>query len=560
MIAICVLYYRTWDLYKEKKSRISHLLAAILATTMLIGLSYSKLGNWDYIFACKKQFVIAMIAFAGFYRLADVCIVWLYRFTDQINIRDFESEHPLVSLMEKHFFAFSMLVLIVCWSPYLISQWPGSVPYDGARQLRMFFGVETFSNHHPWLLTYIYGGLMKVGSVISNNVGVFLVIIIFYLLECLCYSEVCTRLENWGGKYVGLVSLIFYAIVPVFGAYAQTFMKDGIFSALFALYIVWCMGFIIESDEMDTSVAVKKTCRLIVTGILVCLTRNNGLYMVIPMSLMLMLLMQKRKRYGLIMLVAIFLSYSGLQSFSENKLGVEPGSMKEMLSIPFQQTARYLLEYPDDVTEEEAEAIQGVLSYKELAERYKPEISDHVKDSFKKSGSKKRYFKAWFSMFLRHPGVYIEATLHNTYRYYYLFYDKEVLGTYQFYIQTDKLEEAGLNVYKILPESISNSVRDYAQFWRKAPILSQLVNPAFYTWLLLLLAGYLCHIGRYKKLLFLVAPALNILICIASPVNGYLRYVLPLMACAPVLIYWTLSKDEAKEEEVREYKTEQKGY
>ena len=42
-----------------------------------------------------------------------------------------------------------------------------------------------------------------------------------------------------------------------------------------------------------------------------------------------------------------------LYQFAEGPLasaaGVEPGSVKEMLSVPFQQTARYLKEYPDDV-------------------------------------------------------------------------------------------------------------------------------------------------------------------------------------------------------------------
>ena len=39
-----------------------------------------------------------------------------------------------------------------------------------------------------------------------------------------------------------------------------------------------------------------------------------------------------------------------------------------MLSIPFQQTARYVTKYSDEVTEEEKDAINNVLQYDNLKE------------------------------------------------------------------------------------------------------------------------------------------------------------------------------------------------
>ena len=52
-------------------------------------------------------------------------------------------------------------------------------------------------------------------------------------------------------------------------------------------------------------------------------------------------------------------------------------------SIPMQQTARYLKEYPDDVTKEEAKAIDGVMKYDEIADLYNPELSDPVKATYR---------------------------------------------------------------------------------------------------------------------------------------------------------------------------------
>ena len=59
-----------------------------------------------------------------------------------------------------------------------------------------------------------------------------------------------------------------------------------------------------------------------------------------------------------------------------------------------------------------------------------------------------------------------------------------------------------------------------------------------------MLLGYLIYRKRWKGLLVMAAPVLNVAICIASPVNGLLRYTFPLMACIPVVIFWGISYGE----------------
>ena len=63
----------------------------------------------------------------------------------------------------------------------------------------------------------------------------------------------------------------------------------------------------------------------------------------------------------------------------------ESGSMGEMLSIPFQQTARYLQLYGDEISREEKEGIQGILGdTEEVAAVYNTASSDPVKARFRK--------------------------------------------------------------------------------------------------------------------------------------------------------------------------------
>ena len=197
-------------------------------------------------------------------------------------------------------------------------------------------------------------------------------------------------------------------------------IKDGLYTAVitlyFAVYIDICHSF-----------SKRKAVYLFLLGISVCLTRNNGIHLVLPSLILLFFFLVKgARKYAFIVAVCVFACYLGVEKGAAPALGVAPGSRCEMLSVPFQQTARYLREYPDDVTASEKKAINRILDYDVLAEKYNPELSDPVKITFrfrdndddpKLDGYMKDYFKAWFAMFRRHPGVYIQATLNNIYSY-----------------------------------------------------------------------------------------------------------------------------------------------
>lgn len=546
--AVMFLYIRSWKIFLQRSKFITHLLAFILSVFMMIGLSYSKLGNWDFIFGNTRQFILACMFFVGFFILFDVCITLLYSI-DISKLKGIVSVRPkrIPSFISNHYFLFAFIVIAVCWLPYLILNLPGSVPYDGYRQLNMFFGIEAISNHHPWVLTEFYGLLMTVGRNISDNFGVFLIVIVSYIAQAVCYAKTCETIRSWSAPFLfNAASLAFFAVLPAFGSYSQALMKDGLFSALFtlffALYIDLCISYIRKKDMGDIR---KKLIILFVVEVLVCLTRNNGIYMVIPADILLLFFTAKNKKRILVvvMTVAVAASYLVVENPIASAVGVKDGSIKEMLSVPFQQTARYLNEYPDDVTEEEKDAINGVLSYNTIAEKYIPERSDPVKDTYRSKSSRSdliNYFKAWFTMFLRHPGVYFEATFNNTFGYYYPFYNCKALGAYQYYIQGEPLAKGNLDIHYVVPDNLRGIVIKYSELWNKVPGAAQIMNPGTYTWMLLICIGYLCYKKKIKGNLALLAPFLNILVCIVSPVNGYLRYALPLMGCAPVIIYWCL--------------------
>ena len=81
-----------------------------------------------------------------------------------------------------------------------------------------------------------------------------------------------------------------------------------------------------------------------------------------------------------------------------NAFQIIPGGKQEMLSLPFQMTARYVKNYEDEITEEEYIVLDKVLTMEDLVDRYDPINADPVKDYYQKGEDSDyvEYIKVWF--------------------------------------------------------------------------------------------------------------------------------------------------------------------
>ena len=141
-------------------------------------------------------------------------------------------------------------------------------------------------------------------------------------------------------------------------------------------------------------------------------------------------LIEPKNESALAIIIAFFQSFKGLvlsiSTLYSNALlpvcNVTPGSTREMLSIPFQQTARSLKYLSDKATDKERKAISAVLDYDRLIELYNPERADNVKDTYNENATKEEliiYFEVWLEMLKKHPSHYIHVTMNNCYYYFY---------------------------------------------------------------------------------------------------------------------------------------------
>ena len=266
----------------------------------------------------------------------------------------------------------------------------------------------------------------------------------------------------------------------------------------------------------------------------VSLFRNNGIYLIF-LSFPVLIIINRINRWKLFAIFVIF--YSCLASFNKiliPKLGISGGSVREVLSIPFQQTARYVKYYPQDLTAKEIKVIDYILGYNTLASRYNPELADPVKNEYNKYATSKElteYFKVWYNGLIKHPFIYVEATLNNTYGYVYPNTNK----WYIYYKYDSRITEGHLVDYHYNDLSV---LRKRLSIWGLTfpyiPVVGLISNIGFNCWMVLLLA--LTIWNKNKRYFVVILPLLTtLLICIASPANAYFRYTMPYIFIMPFM-------------------------
>jgi hypothetical protein len=466
-------------------------------------------------------------------------------------------------LFFRHSFLAPFILILICWLPYLILCYPGTTdPYDVLDQLTQYHGSSfrtplwinpsdpniLLNNNNPVFHTVLVNLFVDFGMNIgSQSFGFFLYVLIQFvtLAASLAASVSYLRTFNTPPALRKLI-LLGICLIPLFPAWAVCVTKDVPFASLVVLYVIFLMRAVTDPRQFE------RDKRLFVGFFLICvlmtLVRNNGMHLVVLSAPFLFLL--KDRWHKLLAVNALtaavcFLLYSNLLLPA---LSISGGSIKEVLSVPIQQTALYVREYPDEVTADEKAAISRVLPYEDIAAAYNPEKADNVKDAYFKDADGEdlaAYMKAWASMGLKHPLIYIAATAVNCSAYFYPGADTSWiwmnLNHYGRYDQLNLVQEYhdyGFDLAQVdVFEPERNLLRELFMLFLKTP-LSYLVNIGACAWVLMFSSVVLWK-HRVGKALIPFAPTLALLlICIASPLNGSVRYALPyIFSTIPLLMF-----------------------
>ena len=556
--SILLLYF----IYKcIKNSTIIHqkksikVLSLILAFFMIFGNSFMLVSSTLLVFKNIGYFIISLLMYIGYYNLFLIIISYIFRFIDKNNYDEVgnKKNNKIISLFKKHPFLFSVVFIIICWLPYIISFYPIILSPDPSYQIKQFFGIRTkyadysiliddnvvITNHHPVTHTALLGGCLKLGELMGNdNLGLFFysIIQITFLVTTLAFSIYYMQKMNLKTKYLFGV-LLLYALVPMFPLYAMSGVKDVIFGTLIFLYLIFLHNYIkVKGDYKWWQYIL-----IILLLILICLFRNNGIHTLILSLPFLLFVVRKKWKEILIVMICVFGFYGVFDKIVLPYFKITPGSIRETLSVPFQQTARLVKYHSDDLTSEQIEVIDKILGYDDLAERYNPELSDPVKNEYNKYATNedlKEYFKVWFSGLIKHPGTYIEATMNNTYGYFY----PEKTNWYVYYKYDDRIVEDGFSYSYNSLGTLRNVLSNYAVCFPYIPVIGLISNIGFNVWIILVLLTYAIYKKLYKNIVILSPVLALILVCILGPANTYFRYALPFIFAMPFIFAVFLEK------------------
>lgn len=571
LVPILFCFYKfVSQINEEKKDRRNFfccLLPALLFSFFIVmGYSYEKTSSWNLVVnRNSSQCLKALIAFSGYTIFFYYCISLMFYKMDFSNLFP-EGQDNKIKIIGKYFrwlkqkpFITSFITLLILYIPFIIASYPAIFMGDTPSQIvqaypecGQFFPPYTknfvleegnyLNNHHPIVHTllmhnFIQGGIKFFSS---YNVGifvyamcqlVFMILAVAYLISFLIEIGLS---EKWG-----CLLIFYYFISRRIQNYMFVVIKDVVFSAFVLIFIV-SMFRIFFFDKR------RYYLLLGISALGIILFRNDGRYMLIVSSVIIAILIKKFRKQLLIsaMLVGLFgFVYSNiiLPTFH-----IMPGSTREMLSVPFQQTARYLRESSTPVTQKEKDAISAILNYDVIIEKYNPELSDPVKETFNETADSealKEYFKVYISMFFKHPSHYIQATMNN---YYYYYYPGSRFTHHYTYASSSKfMEDANKRcevlemnfAYPKVLDKYRNTYETIMEGIAKLPIIASLISPATYNWCLILIVFY-CIKNKSRKAIAVTVPlCVQLLICMVGPTNGWhFRYMFSIAICIPAVI------------------------
>ena len=530
---------------RERRRIICCLIPALLfAGFSVIGFCFAMDSTPERLYATKIDMLKAAGALCGyvlvFYIALNGLFCQLQELCNRTEERVIGEKRGYAGLLMKRPFQTSFLTLLLGYFPYLIASYPALFMGDCQTIIPQGFGVSPLTTHHPVPYTLFLCGTLKAGKELlhSWNAGTFLFALMqtLFFLAVMAYSiQILIRKAGCSWKWA-LALELYYMVSPRISNCMFVITKDVWYAACLLLFgvAVFCL-----QQEGWTR---RNTFQLVLSAMGILIFRKDGFY-VLVLSFAVYLLFSRKLRKGM---PAILITVLGLHLAFNQMIypaaGIQKGSIKEMLSIPLQQTARCAKYLGDSLTEEEKNEILDLFffdSIEEMGETYDPSLVDYIKFRFPEQVDREtlnRYLHLWAEMGMKYPATYLNAFINNYFEYVYpgcvfmqCSYDwsetcfervNEKIGSDFRYPDT-------LDNYRHGLETVRERVFEAYPF--------RLLNmPGMTTWFLLIWVFWLIYSGKTEHLMLAVPLLVVMLICFASPCNGYYcRYQYPLLHYLP---------------------------
>lgn len=555
---------------KNKEYNLTIVLPAlIIAACTSIGVCFDLAGTLEPFFILgSKTATVWSVLFLTFI-VAYKVIGWIYKLFDHWQISgklaDIHMRIPHIDKIEgmykKHPFLTVYLLFLIVDLPYIIATYPAMFWGDTPAQIMQGYNLrdETASylklidesinlnQHHPVPHTMLIHMCVALGRHLfgSYNVGIFIYAFLqFTFITLVIAYLVHFFYERKVPKVLLIAFVLFYLLSPRIQNHMLLVTKDIIYGGFTMLFVV-SMFDLVNSGKVAFD--VKKLLMVIISGLGVFFFRNEGHVVGAVVMIFALLLGKGVRKYVVSATVIVFAVYLVVINILFPALKISPGSRREKLCLPFQQTAYYLNKFPEEVTEEEKAVIGAVLDYDYMTTCYVWNRADPAKQTFNEYCTDEElsdYFRVWWEMFTKHPLVYFEATLHQTYGYFYpsagfLFRVPYQDSDWLMQHTNKKCEEIGADFH--YPEALSGYRWLYEKGWEliaRIPPVLVLSLSATYLWSLILLFFYFIRRKRWAAFAVSWQLIVQYAVCFAGPFDGTcFRYIYPMaMTLIPLLL------------------------
>lgn len=569
---------------------------ALFALAMVFGRSFDVAGSAELVCGGISEGIKAALSFIGWLLLARIGIVYLFRLLDRARTTaDAEptgrgtrpspasrAGRAAAFVFDRHPFALPAALLALAWLPCLIGYAPGLFMWDTGTQILQWFGhpnnassylnlidpgTTILTQHHPPLTTALIGSCVQLGMALwgSENAGAFLFTCLQFTAVICSYAHAHAALARIGcPRAARMAAFAFVLVVPVFSNYAVLITKDVLFAAALLLFVTQLVLLVRAQRTEGAAFGGRDIALLAASALGITLTRNGALAIaaagIVPAALVCLRGSRRSEartggrrglRIALGTLGAAVAVNVALTGIVYPALGITPGSRREVLSIPFQQTARYVQEHEGELSQEERDAIGAVLDIDAIGEAYNPNKSDAVKNTFNEDATAEdlaAYFRVWASEFARDPVCYLEATAANYYAYFYAGHASSWSYTSDFSREVMDWEMLTPYFSFSAPDHpVVRALDGLCTLWRtafqKLPLTTLTMQAALYCWGLIALTAYAAHTRQGRMGVVLAPMWAVLLITLIGPCNAatYFRYAYPLAVLAPFAFAYAVS-------------------
>lgn len=532
-IGTLILIKKAWSITDNRLKSIAFTEALIIAITVVIGNCIHSNLNLSCIIFNNTIRIKSILYFITTLVISSIIIINMYTYFNTIKSSKWHFKDS------KFTYLIIWLLIFMMWIPYFLSWYPSVMTPDSINQFEQAIGIRQLTNNLPIIHTLFIKLCIFISAPFGNYTTAAAVysIIQMSIMSLIFTLTIKWLIKNSINSKIIILAIIFYALYPVNAIYGFTMWKDIIYSGLFLIFMLMTYNIIQKKDYLSNT---KNFIFFILVMVLITLFRNNGLLVLMPVLLILILKL-KDIRFILTKSLIILVSFSLIWYLSTNYLFKIPTtSAIDAFSVPLQQVARIYVKKNSQLTNYEKQTIQKYLNEEneKVIEYYNPRLSDNVKDHFNINAYKEdklSFIALWLRLIIKYSITGTESFLYNNYGYWYPRAQNWVISYGIIESEQDwQLKNGPVETWLIDTTYINKIWQSIDN--RKIPIIPMFYSIGLMSWLILTMISYTIYKKEQKIFLSYIPIIIVFIHCLLSPVWAEFRYYYPIVICLPVII------------------------